>query len=49
MLPAKRRDDRRRDFNALALEFNNRLFEVACIPQDKPLKKVGEKPREAAN
>ena len=34
MLPAKRRnvrDDRGRDIEALALEFNKRLFEVACI------------------
>ena len=37
MLPAKRRDvrdNRRRDIDALALQFNKRLFEVACIPQD---------------
>ena len=37
MLPAKRRDvrdNRRRDIGALAIEFNKRLFEVACIPQD---------------
>ena len=37
MLPAKRRDvrdNRRRDIDALALQFNKRLFELACIPQD---------------
>jgi hypothetical protein len=37
MLPTKRRDvrdNRRRDIGALAIEFNKRLFEVACIPQD---------------
>ena len=37
MLPAKRRDmrdNRRRDFDALPLELNKRLFEVARIPQN---------------
>jgi len=36
-LPAKRRDvrdNRRRDIDVLALQFNKHLFEVACIAQD---------------
>jgi hypothetical protein len=36
VLPAKRRDvrdNRRREIDARALEFNRRLFEAACIPQ----------------